>query len=164
MALSPTAKKQFRDQLKRFCLVAQKYDNLWHYSQQRPYTGLGAPASDTHYNDCSSYVALAFYKAGRNSGHPISDPLGYHYTGWGNTTSAHATLQAHRAPENKYRIGDVAMYLERSFEHHHMTVCITAGTAVSATFSSFGREAGPEATKLGYRNDLTAVYRHPALL
>ena len=164
MALSPTAKKEFRTQLKRFCLVAQKYDHLWHYTQQRPYTGLGAPASDTHYNDCSSYVALCFYKAGRNSGHPISDPLGYHYTGWGNTTSAHSYLQGHHAPEDKYRVGDVAMYLERSFGHHHMSVCVIAGTSGTARFSSFGSEAGPEPTTLYYRSDLTAVYRHYALL
>lgn len=164
MSLTPNAKRQFRSQLVRFCLVAQKYEARWHYTQQRPYTGLGAPASDTHYNDCSSYVAIAFYKAGRNSGHSIADPLGEFYTGWGNTDTAYTFLKAHAAPAGKYRIADVALYLERSSEHHHVTVCIVAGDAETAVFSSFGQESGPEKHELHYRSDLTGVYRHPALL
>jgi len=164
MPLPPNAKKEFRDQLRRYCLVAQKYDKNWHYTQQRPYTGLGDPASDTHYNDCSSYVAIAYWKAGRNSGHAISDPLGYHYTGWGNTGSAYATLKGHKAPENKYRVGDVALYLEAGGPGDHMTVCIKAGTGDTSVWSSFGTEAGPDERKLHYRSDLTGVYRHAALL
>ena len=162
--LPPNAKKEFRDQLRRYCLVAQKYDNRWHYTQQRPYTGLGAPASDTHYNDCSSYVAIAYYKAGRNSGHALSDPLGFHYTGWGNTGSAYATLFGHKAPEDKYRIGDIALYLASGGPGDHMTVCIKAGTGATSVWSSFGTEAGPDERSLHYRSDLTGVYRHSALL
>lgn len=161
MPLEPNAKKAFREQLRRFALVAQKYDELWHYTQQRPYTGLGAPASDTHHNDCSSYLAIAFWKAGRNSGHPIADPLGWHYSGWGNTSTAYAYLQDYPAPKNKYRIGDVALYLEGPTDH--VTFCIKAGDDVSSRWSSFGREAGPEEHFLKYRSDLTGVYRHPSL-
>lgn len=163
MPLAPNAKKEFREQLRRFCLVAQKYEERWHYTQARPYTGIGAPASYTHHNDCSSYVALAFYRAGSNSGHPVSDPLGYHYTGWGNTGSAYTYLNEFEAPKDKYRIGDVALYLKGSAAHHHMTVCIKAGDSETAVFSSFGTESGPEERELNYRLDLTGVYRHPAL-
>jgi hypothetical protein len=157
--LSPTEKKQFRDQLRRFCLVAQKYDHLWHYTQQRPYTGLGSPASDTHYNDCSSYVAIAFYKAGRNSGAPVDDPLGYRFTGWGNTGSCYTAMKKYPAPKDKYRVGDVALYLDAGSFGDHMTVCIKAGTGTTSVWSSFGTEAGPDERSLHYRPDLTGVYR-----
>jgi hypothetical protein len=157
--LTPTEKKSFRDQLRRYCLVAQKYDHLWHYTQQRPYTGLGSPASDTHYNDCSSYIAIAFYKAGRNSGVRVDDPLGYHYTGWGNTGSCYAEMKKYPAPKDKYRVGDVALYLGAGGFGDHMVVCIQAGDGQSSVWSSFGSEAGPVELKLHYRSDLTGVYR-----
>lgn len=156
--LEPNEKKAFRTMLRRFCLVAQKYDHLWHYTQQRPYTGLGSPASDTHYNDCSSYVAIAFYKASRNAGVKVDDPLGYHYAGWGNTGSAAITLK-HNAPVDKYRIGDIALYLRSGGPGDHMTVCIKEGTAETSDWSSFGTEAGPDLRKLNYRSDLSGVYR-----
>jgi hypothetical protein len=157
--LTPTEKKNFRDQLRRFCLVAQKYDNRWHYTQQRPYTGLGSPASDTHYNDCSSYVAIAFYRASRNSGAKVDDPLGYHYAGWGNTGSCYQEMKKYPAPQGKYRIGDVALYLKSGGPGDHMTVCIKAGDDNTSVWSSFGTEAGPDERELHYRNDLTGVYR-----
>jgi len=162
--LTPTAKKDFRFQLKRFCLVAQKYESHWAYSQQRRFDGFGVAPSDWHHNDCSGYVCLGFHFAGRLSGHGVHDPLDEGYSGWGNTTTAYAYLKAHVAPAGKYRIGDVAMFLEREFRHHHMMVCITGGTDYSSVWSSHGRTAGPEAVKLHYRSDLTGVYRHPALL
>lgn len=157
--LTPTEKKKFREQLRRFCLVAQKYDDRWHYTQQRPYTGLGSPASDTHYNDCSSYVAIAFYKAGRNSGARVDDPLGFHFTGWGNTGTCYTEMKKYPAPKGKYRIGDVALYLQAGGPGDHMTVCIQAGDAETSVWSSFGTEAGPDERKLNYRSDLTGVYR-----
>lgn len=164
MPLPPDAKKEFRAQLKRYCLVAQKYEARWAYSQARPYSGLKLPPSGWHNNDCSSYVALAYWFAGHQIQQGVHDPLDSGYSGWGNTTTAHAYLRAHVAPEGKYRVGDVAMYLEREFGHHHMSVCIQAGTGLTAVFSSHGRTAGPEPTRLHYRSDLTDVYRHPALL
>ena len=159
MPLGPTEKKTFREKLRAYCLVAQKYEHLWHYSQQRPYTGLLAPASDTHYNDCSSYVAIAFYKAGRNSGVKVDDPLGYHYSGWGNTGTSYAELKGFPAPKDKYRIGDVALYLGAGGFGDHMVVCIKAGDGSTSRWSSFGSEGGPVELQLHYRSDLTGVYR-----
>lgn len=163
--MDANAKKAFRTQLVRYCLVAEKYEHLWHYTQQRPYTGLHTPASDTHYNDCSSYVAIAFYKAGRNSGHPIADPLGYHYSGWGYTGTAYSYLKAHHAPVDKYRVGDIAIYGSAS-NTVHMTVCRKAGTSATAVWSSFGQEAGPEPRHpvTYHPSPLLGVFRHPALL
>jgi hypothetical protein len=157
--LTPTQKKNFREQLARFCTTAQGHDNHWHYTQNRPYTGLGVPASDTHYNDCSSYVALAFYRAARNAGVRVDDPLGFHYTGWGNTGSCYAAMKQYPAPKDKYRIGDVALFLEPGSFSDHMMVCIKEGTKTTSVWSSFGTEAGPDERQLTYRPDLTGVYR-----
>src|SRR5947209_6834542 len=90
VSLAPNDKKAFRQELARFCLVAEKYRGRWSYTEQRPYTGLGEAPSGWHYDDCSAYVALAYYWAGRMAGHGVADPLGEHFTGWGNTETAHA--------------------------------------------------------------------------
>jgi hypothetical protein len=135
MPLSPTEKKKWREQLVRFCLVAHKYDQRWHYTQQRPYTGLGDPASDTHYNDCSSYLAIAFYKAG------------YTY------------MKRYKAPADNYRVGDVALFLDPGSFGDHVIFCIEEGDGENSAWTSFGGEAGPMELRLHYRHDLTGVYR-----
>ena len=164
MSLSPTGKKSFRQELERYCLVAEKYRSVWHYTQARPFTGYHLAPSAPHYNDCSGYLGLMYWWAGHISGYPVADPLGYHNTGWGNTDSAYQYLKAHHAPPDKYLIGDVALYLQGPYAHHHVTVCRSAGTAQTAWFSSNGSEADPRPTRLYYRDDLTGVFRHPALL
>ncbi len=163
--LTPNQKKEFRAQLVRFALVAEKYEKNWHYTQARPYTGLGDPFSSTHHNDCSSYVALLFYSAGRAAGFGVHDPLDEHYSGYGNTQTAYEFLKDHKAPPDKFRIGDLAIY-GPSYDTVHITMCRKAGTAASAVWSSFGQEAGPEDRQpLSYHpSPLLGVYRHPALL
>jgi hypothetical protein len=163
--LSPTAKLRFREELADFCSMAEAYEQRWSYSQRRPYTGLGASPSTWHLDDCSSYVALAYYWAGHHSGHSIADPLGQHYSGWGFTGTAFDFLHEHPAPRDKYRIGDVAIYGHSVFQTVHMTVCRKAGTGKTAIWSSHGREAGPEPrTDVHYHPaPLLGVFRHPAL-
>ena len=163
MALSPNAKLHFREQVADFCLAAESYESRWHYSQRRPYSGLGVGPANWHTDDCSSYCDLVFWWAGHYSGHPVSAPLGYHYSGYGNTQSAYDYLKAHSAPEDKYRIGDMAIY-GTSWLTKHMTVCRKEGDRSKAVWSSFGREQGPEPHDLHYRSDLVGVYRHSALL
>ena len=162
--LTPTQKKNLRFEISRFCLVAEKYEARWHYSQARPYTGLGVAPAYTHYNDCSSYTALAYFWAAHMAEVPVADPLGAHFSGTGNTDTEYQFLKAHHAPVDRYRVGDIALYLKRGYEHHHATICRTAGTGATAWFSSFGGEGEPGGRRLHYRNDLTGVYRHPALL
>jgi len=163
--LSPSAKLAFRKELAAYCRTAEQYEERWHYSQRRPYTGLGTAPSTWHTDDCSSYVALTFWWAGHHTGHPVSDPLGMHYSGWGFTGSALDFLDAHQAPEDKYRVGDIAIYGTRS-DTVHMTVCRMAGTGTTAIWSSHGQEAGPEPRRdVHYHpKPLVGVYRHPALL
>jgi len=163
--LDPNAKKAFRNELAAFCRTAEQYDYNWHYSQFRPYRGLGAAPQTYHTDDCSSYCALAFWWAGHHTGHPVADPLAWHYSGYGNTQSAYNYLKAHNAPEDKYRVGDMAIY-GTTWNTVHMMVCRKAGTGANAVWSSFGREAGPEGrTNIHYHpSPLVGIYRHPALL
>ncbi len=161
--LTPNQKLVFRTGLAHYCLVAEEFERFWHYDQARLYTGQQVAPRKLHRNDCSSYVGLGFGYAADHLDLRISDPLGDNWN-TGNTDTAYAFLKAHGAPEDKYRIGDIALFLEREREHHHMMVCRKAGSAATAVWSSFGEESGPEPHPLNYRSDLTGVYRHPALL
>lgn len=163
MALTPTQKKALRSQIVRFTLVAEKYEALWHYTQARPYTGIGTPFSYTHHNDCSSYVALVYYSASRAAGFGVHDPLDESYSGWGYTGTAYNYLKAHKAPLDNYRVGDIAIYGTPS-DTVHMTVCRKPGTRATSVWSSFGEESGPEPLKLHYRSGVLGPFRHPALL
>src|SRR5262245_43747221 len=165
MALEPNQKKEFRQQIMRLALVAEKYSPKWHYTQARPYTGLGVPMAYTHHNDCSSYAGLLFYSANHAAGVAVSDPLGWHFSGIGNTQTCYQYLKAHQAPADKYRVGDIALY-GSTWRTVHLTICRKAGTGDTAVWTSFGREAGPEA-RIGvhyHPSPLVGVYRHPALL
>lgn len=163
--LTPTQKKAFRDEIVSYTKLAEQYESRWSYSQNRPYTGLGKAPQTFHVDDCSSYCALVFYWAMHHTGVVVSDPLGMKYSGYGNTQSAYNYLKVHKAPVDKYRIGDMAIYGTTS-KTVHMTVCRKAGTAATAIWSSFGQQAGPEARQpLSYHPAaVVGVYRHPALL
>src|SRR5262249_8290306 len=164
MSPEPNAKLESRRELASYCRAAEAAEARWHYSQRRPYTGLGAAPTTWHEDDCSSYVALAFWWAGHHTGNPVADPLGLHYSGWGFTGTALAYLDDYKAPPDKYRIGDVAIYGVPS-NTVHMTVCRIQGTGETAGWSSFGQEAGPELRRdVHYHpSPLIGVYRHPAL-
>ena len=165
MSLTPTQKLHFREEIADFCALAESYERRWHYTQHRPYTGLGVAPQTYHYDDCSAYCALVFWWAAHHvAGVSVADPLGMHFSGWGWTGSALSFLQAHHAPVDKYLIGDMAIFGTLSLTVH-MMVCRKAGTATSAVWSSHGSEAGPSARELGYHpSPLVGVYRHPALL
>lgn len=163
MPLDPTAKLKFRQELARYGLVALKYNAVWHYSQTRPATGYHLAPSATHYLDCSSGTSVSFYNAGVWSGHPVRDPCDMHYSGYGNTETIHEWLKDEHAPPDKYRVGDIALYLNGPFYHHHVVWCIEEGDGSTSRWWSNGSEAGPNKVMLHYRSDLTGVYRHPAL-
>lgn len=162
---TPTTKLHFREEIADFCAMAEAYEARWHYSQRRPYTGLGVAPQSYHLNDCSSYVALVFWWAGHHTGHAAADPLNYHYSGYGFTGSAYEFLHPHHAPAGKYLIGDVAIYGSSAWNTVHMVVCRRPGSDSTAIWSSHGSEGGPAAVKLHYHPyPVVGVFRHPALL
>src|SRR5574337_859331 len=127
--LPPSQKKHFRQQAARFMLVAEKYRARWHYSQQRPGVGYSVSPSAENWADCSFFVSRVFYFAGVHAQAPVQDPLNMHYSGYGNTESIYAWIKTHHAPKDKYRVGDIARYLEDEWWHHHVTCCVIEGTA-----------------------------------
>lgn len=135
-----------------FCERAEAARQLWHYTQRRPYTGKGITPEQVHYNDCSSYAILAYYWARQVTGLAVPDPSGYKYAGWGNTWD---DLDGHTRVTGFYLVGDLAHY------NGHVTICRKQGGADTAWWSSFGREEGPEQTRLHYRRDLRFVVRPP---
>jgi hypothetical protein len=154
--LGPVGQREkVRAALADFCERAEAAEELWHYTQQRPYTGLGLEPERYHENDCSSYVALAYYWARQVTKLLVPDPTKYRYSGYGNTWD---DLDGHpRITSGNYLIGDLAHY------DGHVTICRRPGNASSAIFSSFGQESGPEPTNLHYRGDFIKVVR-PQLL
>lgn len=146
---------KIREAMRDFILIAEANEAVWHYTQARPFTGIGADPATTHFNDCSSYVILVYYAARKATGISIPDPSGYRYGGYGNTWD---DLDGHsRVTSGNYLIGDLAHY------DGHVTICKKGGSADTSQWSSFGQEAGPNEEKLYYRPDFIKVVR-PKLL
>jgi len=163
---SPTKKKKLRKAMAAFCVLAESNERRWHYSQSRPITGYGLPASSYHVADCSGYVALVFDHAVHTAGAFLVSPLGSPH-GWGYTGTELDFLRAHgkRVVEaNGYLVGDLAVYGQRGSDGSHTTVCRKAGSASTSVWSSHGSERGPVPVKLNYRDDLLGCWRHPGLL
>jgi hypothetical protein len=147
--------RKIRDAMTDFCLRAEASEAVWHYDQQRRYTGLGIEPEKSHINDCSSYVCLTYYWAKKVTGLGVPDPSGYAYNGYGNT---YDDLDGHeRVTSGNYLVGDLAHY------DGHVTVCRKAGTAYTSVWSSFGTEFGPSGLELYYRGDFRKVVRPPLL-
>lgn len=154
--LAPEGKlAKVREAISDFCERAEDAEAVWHYTQNRPYQGLGVAPERYHEGDCSSYVILSYYWARQATGILVPDPSGYRYTGYGNTWD---DLDGHpRVLTGNYLVGDLAHY------DGHVTICRKPGSATTAVFSSFGMESGPDDTTLFYRGDLRYVCRPPLL-
>lgn len=146
----PSNAERIETAIADFCTRAERNEGQWHYTQRRPFSGLGVVPEREHWNDCSSYAILAYYWASTQTGLRIPDPSGYAYRGWGNTGD---NLDGHPRVSSPFRVGDLAHY------EGHVTICRRAGTATSAVWSSFGQERGPYDVNLHYRHDLLFVVR-----
>jgi len=150
----PPAPDRIRTAITEFCRRAEAHESMWHYTQNRPFGGFGVVPEREHYADCSGYVILAYHWARAETKLPVPDPSGYAFKGWGNTWD---DLDSHTRVGQPYEVGDLAHY------EGHVSICRKRGGPDVAIFSSFGREAGPEDTKLHYRSDLRFVCRPPLL-
>jgi hypothetical protein len=147
--------RNIREAISDFCLRAEAAENVWLYSQRRPYTGLGTAPEEHHINDCSSYVILAYYWARKVTGLPVPDPSGYLYRGYGNTWD---DLDGHpRVTSGNFLVGDLAHY------DGHVTICRKPGNSSTSVWSSMGSDIGPDGMPLFYRGDFLKVVRPPLL-
>jgi hypothetical protein len=170
MALTPTQKKKVRNAMVVYCLNAEKYRLNRGYSQRRAVLGYGLVAAAVQIDDCSGFVSKVSYKSMQVTGIHFDDPLGFHYSGWGNTESMQ-TFLTHEAPNDKYLIGDMALWGRNDWDTTHTAICRKAGTSSTALFTSHGHQSwrftddAPEPITLDdFPEHLIGVYRHPALL
>jgi hypothetical protein len=166
--MNPTKKKAVRKAMTDFCTRAEKYEAMWHYSQQRPFGGFGQSPEARHVNDCSGYVGLVFNWAMHKAGVYMADPLNYHYSGYGYTGSMVTWLSENGKKvieANGYLVGDIAINGHSKSTTSHTFICKKAGSATTALWSSHGNENAPDSVKLHYHpTPLVGVWRHPALL
>jgi hypothetical protein len=162
--MTPTEKKATRATMADYLRRSEKARSIIHYSQTRPYHGLGVPPETGFTADCSSYVTLACYWAADQSDTPLTDPNGRNYDHYGFTGTLYAENKNHPVPNgHKYLIGDMAIY-GPAYATRHVVICRTAGYAADAVWSSHGSEAGPLPVRVHYRNDLLGVFRPASLL
>lgn len=165
MSLTPTQKKKVRASISAYCAQAVANEPNIHYSQQRPFPYYDVIGKGWRVLDCSAFVANCIWNAMHDTGIYIHDPCDFRYRGIGNTSSIEAYLRANGKAvptSHKFLVGDIARWGQGS--HAHTAICSKAGSAKTSDWTSHGREAGPNIVKLGYRNDLIGVWRHPALL
>lgn len=164
--LSPTEKKIARDLIRNYCIRCENTRGRIHYSQARPMTHLGDSPGHEWSADCSGYATSAFFWADRYTVFPVRDPNGMGYNGYGFT----GTLLAHNKKRNVplrrdyFFTGDMAIYGSSLWNTKHVTICRRNGNAKQSIWSSHGREAGPEPTRLHYRSDLLIVVRSESLV
>lgn len=115
------------------------YNNrfLIHYLQWRPMHFLFALFTLPVSEDCSEFATKAC-KAG-----DVTDPTGFHYSGWGNTDSMLA--HGRHIREVDLQPGDLVLY------HGHVAIYVGLGRVVS-----HGSEGGPYLVPVHYRSDIVA--------
>lgn len=162
--LTPTEKKKVRKLMQDYLLACERYESSKHYSQHRPMTHLGLPATATWEADCSGYATGTFYRAKQLLKLPIEDPNGLGFSGWGYTGTLLSHNFHHRIPLDRYfYVGDMGLYGPAS-STRHVVICRKPGRIGQAVWSSFGSERGPNAVMLTYRHDLLCVVRAWSLL
>ena len=147
----PTA-VDVRAAISDFCLRAESHQSVWHYTQARPFSGIGDAPELTHRADCSSYVVLCYAWARDVTKLPVPDPSKHGYSGIGNTWDDE---DGHPRVSGSYLVGDLAHY------DGHVTINRSAGDGRTSIWSSMGSESGPKAEPLHYRDDLLFVVRPP---
>jgi hypothetical protein len=101
----------------------------------------------------------------------LEDPLNGDYRGIGNTETIQAFM-THEVHNNKFLVGDIALWGKNEWDTTHAAICRKAGGAGTAIFMShghqswnFNRDAPNPITLTKYSNDhFIGVFRHPALL
>jgi hypothetical protein len=164
--LNPTQKKKWRAQARFYMVTAEAYRLNRGYSQRRRVIGYGLSPKADQLDDCSGYVdKVTFYaNAMMPKGIHVNSPLGFHFSGWGNTESIQTTV-THEA-NGLYQIGDIALWGPNDWDTSHTAMCSKAGTFKTAEFSSHGHQSwrfshdAPETIRLpNFPEHLIGVYR-----
>lgn len=166
MALSPTQKEAARFIIRRYLERCEDTRSSKHYSQHRPMTHLGKSPSLEWTADCSGYATGAFRWADLMMNIKINDPNGpqFNYNGFGFTGTLLAANRQRRVPlDQKFFVGDMALYGPSLSNTTHVVICRRNGNSMTALWSSHGSEKGPYPVYLMYRKDLLCVVRQADL-
>jgi len=157
-------RQQARYVMRRYLERTEANKGKIHYSQSRPLTSLLDAPTSTFWTDCSGLVISAYAWTNYWCPFKVRSPVAYGYTGYGNTDSILSENRRRRVPlDHKFYIGDMALYGPNFSRTTHVTICRQGGNTMSSIWTSHGSEAGPYATRLGYRRDLLVVVRAEAL-
>jgi hypothetical protein len=168
--LLPNQKKLVRNEIIAYCMEAEKFRLSRDYSQRRPVRGYGLSAGAEQEDDCSGFCSKVFYWVGQRTHLHLADPLGFRYSGYGNTQSLIDWMGQYATPVDKYLTGDFALWGADKHHTHHVAICKTRGTSTTALFTSHGHESSgfpsdaPNTITLdNFPQRLIGVYRHPQL-
>ncbi len=168
MVLTPTEKKRWRAALTAYCVAAEAKRLNRGYSQRRRVLGYGLHPEAVQIDDCSGFDSKAVYHANVKTKLFVSDPLHFHFFGWGNTESIQDA--GFSVAYGKIQVGDVALWGPNDWDTSHTAICRTAGTKATAVFTSHGHQSwrfdrdAPEPIKLpNFPEHLIGVYRLPEL-
>ena len=159
--MKPTLKKKVRASISGYCKQAVGNEPRIHYAQTRPFPLVDTIGVGWHTLDCSGFVVNCFWNASHDLKVYVADPSGMKFSGYGNTWTMETWLRKNGkkvTEANGYLVGDIVMY------DGHTAICSKAGTAGTSEWTSHGSEGGPRVVKLGYRDDIQGVWRHPAFL
>lgn len=171
--MNPTEKKKWRAAAASYCHVACAYRLNRGYSQRRRVLGYGLSPKADQLDDCSGFVDKVVFWANAETplGIHVASPLGYRFSGYGNTESMQTYLK-HEA-NGRIQVGDIALWSAagNDWDTSHTAICSTAGTMRTAVFTSHGHQSwrfsndAPEEIRLpNFPEHLIGVYRMPELL
>jgi len=141
--MASTAQREHLAALMRWTI---QHERAFHYLQRRPMRMLAF--SESHVRelvargfsfsaDCSEYVTWCFKCAG------LGDPTGFHYEGFGNTSSMWAHLPHYSDPAEAW---PGALVVWGPGGDHHVACVLERGS--NPLLASHGREGGPNAVRL----------------
>ena len=171
MALTPTQKKKWRDACTAYCLKAEEFRLHRGYSQLRPGVGYGLVPDAIQIDDCSMFDSKVTYWASQHTGIHIPDPLGYHFSGIGNTNTMVANHDLYAvALDHTFFPGDYAIWGPNEFATTHTAICRKSGKMKTAIFTSHGHQSwrfatdAPEPITLpNFPEHLVGVFRQKLL-
>ncbi len=170
MPMSAKNKGLWRAAAAEYCVKAESYRMNRGYSQRRRVIGYGLSPKADQLDDCSGFDdKVCFYaNAVTPQGVRVESPLGFHFSGYGNTESMQEHLKFEAA--GMIQVGDIALWGRNDWDTTHTAICRKRGTFKTAVFTSHGHQSwrfaddAPEPITLpNFPQHLIGVFRMPEL-
>jgi hypothetical protein len=168
--MTPKDKGLWRAAAASYMVQAEAYRMNRGYSQRRRVLGYGLSPKADQLDDCSGFVdKVVFWANGHTpKGVHVESPLGFRFSGWGNTESMQEYLDYEAA--GMIQVGDIALWGRNEWDTTHTAICRKRGTLKTAIFTSHGHQSwrfhddAPEPVTLpNFPQHLIGVFRMPEL-